>query len=50
MTAKHEPVRLVLDDNFTDGMQRAREAALSMHAEHVLRQATWEPHDWTEWS
>lgn len=37
-------------DSFTGRIQRAAAAASSLNRELALRDATWEPHDWSDWS
>jgi hypothetical protein len=41
-------VRLALDDGFSDGMRRAADAAGSLRRSLAWLDATWEPHDWSE--
>lgn len=43
------PVRLVLNDNFTANLTRAAEVVRQMTHEWALRDATWEPHNWSDW-
>lgn len=49
MTVRREPVRLELRDDFAGRIRLIREAARTWGNDLALQQATWEPHDWTEW-
>lgn len=49
MTIRREPVRLELADNFSAPLRRIAEAARTWSNDLARDQATWEPHDWTEW-
>lgn len=47
--AKRVPVHLRFDvDAFTARMHRLREAAAKLGQQMTLQQATWEPHDWSD--
>lgn len=52
---RRERVALSVDaDSFIKSLRRtaavAERVAEKVHREHNLRGATWEPHDWSEWS
>lgn len=50
MSIQPEKVRLELTCMFPpDHMARIKEAARRMGNDLARDQATWEPHDWTEW-
>lgn len=40
--------KMVVTDNFTGRMARAAEVATALFNAHALAQATWEPHDWSQ--
>lgn len=42
-------VRLESSDRFSDDVARAHDAATRLNVLLVLRAATWEPHDWSDW-
>jgi hypothetical protein len=43
-------VNLALTDRFTGRLALAAQAARDLHASWVLRDATWEPHDWSDFA
>lgn len=50
MADRRVPVNLVLTDNFTGPLSLIKQAAHDMHVRWERDAATWEPHDWSEWS
>lgn len=45
---RREPVRLVLTDDFTGRIQAAAAAVTDLHRRLARLDATWEPHDWSD--
>ena len=43
-------VRLVLDDSFSRDMATFMQAVDDATRRWTLSDATWEPHDWSDWS
>lgn len=50
MTEFSERHRLILGDDFSAGMRRAADAAKFLNALATAQQATWEPHDWEDFT
>lgn len=49
MAIRREPVRLSFDgDALAEGMKISAEQAGKVFAQWTLHDATWEPHDWSE--
>lgn len=50
MAERRENVRLVLNDSFTGRLAAAAAAAERAFDDITLAQATWEPHDWSDFA